>query len=306
MARIFARRLVEMALSMVAATLVVFILARISGDPTQLLVPIDATPEEIEAKRHELGLDRPLYEQYADFLTDALRGDLGTSIRLNRPVSEIVLQRLPTSLTLAGLAIAIAMVVGVPLGVLAATHEGTGWDAFARGIAFVGQAAPPFAVGITLILLLGVTFPIFPVSGGGGLEHYVLPAITLGWFIAAGVVRLVRSSLLEVLSAGHIVFLRAEGIGELSVVWLHALRSGIPPTITYISFMFGIIIGSAVVIETVFTLPGLGRTAYSAVLNRDYPMLQGVVLAWVAIVLIVQLLSDVLQSWIDPRIRGLL
>jgi len=282
---------------------IVFALARISGSPADVVLSPDATPADRVAYIARMGLDRPLTHQYSVFLMHALRGDWGTSIRTGRPATELVAERLVNSLKLATAALVVTLAIGLPLGVLAAVDRGGLWDRFGMAFALLGQSVPAFWMGIVLILVFSVLLGWLPTSGMGSWRHYVLPALVMGWGISAGVVRLLRSSMLEVLGMDFVRVARAKGLAEALVVTKHAFMNALIPVITFVGFMYGVIIASAIVIEVVFGWPGLGRLAYESTLWRDYPVLQLTVVVWAALVIAINLLVDVTYVLVAPRLR---
>ena len=303
MRRFLAVRLVQSLATLLLLSLAVFILARATGDPLSLILPMAATEEDYANARRYLGLDRPLPEQYVSFLVRAARGDFGTSLRARRPVNELLRERFPNSLKLAGFAMALSLLVAFPLGVAAAARKGTLVDTAAKTVAALGQALPTFFVGIVLIEVVAGRLQWLPAGGTGGLAHYVLPGVTLGWFVLAGLMRLLRSSVLEVLDADYVRTARAKGATERAVVWRHALRNALIPVVTFAGVSFATLVTTAVVVETVFAWPGMGRLAYEAISGRDFPVIQAVVLVTGAVVAAVNLAVDLLYVWIDPRIR---
>ena len=284
-------------------SVVVFGLARTTGNPVHLLVPISASPEQRAATTERLGLDKPLISQYGIYLQDLIRGDLGTSLRTGRPVSELVIPRLANSLKLGTATMILSLLVSIPLGVLGAVHRGGLWDRLATGVALVGQSVPPFWSGIVAILVFSVTLGWLPTSGIGGWQHYVLPVLTLSLFTSAGVVRLVRSSMLEELNSEYIVLAKIKGLRPLYVVWKHALRNALIPVVTFSGFMYGIIIAAALTTEVVFSWPGLGRLAFEAVGWRDFPVLQATVLIFAMIIIGINFIVDLIYLFLDPRMR---
>jgi peptide/nickel transport system permease protein len=301
--RFLLRRLTQSALTLFLLSLAVFGLARMTGDPLTLVLPLGATDEDFKNARHYLGLDQPLYVQYARFIGQAAMGDFGVSIRARRPVNELLAARFPNSLKLAAFSLCLAMLFAFPLGVLAAVWRDTPLDRGARLVSTLGQALPTFWVGIVLIEVLSGRLQWFPAGGTGGFTHYLLPGFTLGWFVMAGMQRLLRSSLLEVLDSDFVRTARAKGAAERAVVWRHALRNALIPVVTFIGVYFSILVTTAIVVETVFAWPGMGRLAYDAITSRDFPVIQAVVMVTGAIVVAVNLLVDALYALIDPRIR---
>jgi peptide/nickel transport system permease protein len=298
------RRLAEMALALLVMSLIVFLLARALGDPVNLLLSEFATEADREALTRELGLDRALPVQYMTFLLDTLRGDLGNSVMgARQPVLDMILDRLPASLWLATVALVLSVVMGLPLGVAAAVRRGTWVDAAVRLVALIGQAVPIFWLGIVLMFVFGVQLGWLPTSGYGSARHFVLPATTMGLFTLAAVARLTRVSMLEALDSEYVRLARIKGLAEKAVIFKHALSNSLVPVLTYMGAFFATMITGAVVIETVFGWPGIGRLAYEAILARDYPLLQGVVLVTTALFMVANMLVDVAHAWIDPRVR---
>ncbi len=303
MAKLILTRLLQAFITLLMTSLIVFVLARSSGSPADLVLPTDATPAERTAYIERMGLDKPIAQQYLIFLGDALQGDFGTSIRTGAPATELVFERVGRTLTLATLGLLVALAISVPLGVMAAVHRGRAWDRFSMGFALLGQSTPAFWLGILLILIFAVWLRWLPSSGVGSWQHYILPSVVLGWSISAGIVRLLRSSMLEVLDAEFVKLARAKGLSERVVIWKHALRNALIPVVTFIGFMYGVIIASGVVIEVVFGWPGLGYLAYESTLWRDFPVLQLSVLVYTAIIVGINFLVDLSYGLIDPRVR---
>jgi peptide/nickel transport system permease protein len=298
-----AARVGQALLTLLASSVIVFALVRTSGSPVDLILPPDSTPAERQAAIRRLGLDRPLSYQYGAFLWNALQGDWGTSLRTGRPATELVMERLGNSLKLATAAIGITLLLSIPLGVLAAVNRAGPWDRLGMAFAVLGQSLPAFWLGIILMLVFAVWLRWLPTSGMESWRHYVLPAVVLGWGISAGVVRLLRSSMLEVLDSEFVKLARTKGLSEARVVWKHALRNALVPVITFSGFMYGVIIAAAIVVEVVFSWPGLGRLAYESTLWRDFPVLQLTVLTWTALVIAINFLVDLSYGLVDPRVR---
>jgi peptide/nickel transport system permease protein len=281
----------------------VFAALRLSGDPAATMLPGDASVEELGALRRQLGLDRPLWLQYFQFLGAAVTGDFGTSFRHQQPALPLVLERLPATLELAGAALLLAVSLALPLGILAAVHRGKIVDVAAMAFAVIGQATPYFWMGIMLILIVSVELGWLPTSGRGGLERLILPAITLGTHFAAALARLTRTSMLEVFGQQFVTTARAKGLSEWSVVLGHALKNAAVPVITLIGLQFGTLLGGAVVTETIFAWPGVGRLAVQSVFVRDYPVVQAGVFVLALTFVAINLLVDLLYGVLDPRIR---
>jgi len=303
MQRYILLRLLQGAVLLVVLAFVVFALARLTGNPADLLLREDATAEDRAHLLRALGLDRPTHEQLAIFLRGALQGDLGQSIRYRRPAVEIFFERLPNTLTLVPLALLGAVVIAIPLGMLAAVRRGTWIDRIASGFAVLGIATPSFWLGIVLIYVFSIQLGWLPSARMGGPAHYVLPAITLGAFLVAGMMRLVRSSVLEVLDSEFVKLARIKGLSQTVVLWKHCLRNALIPVVTLFGVFFALLVTGAIVTETVFAWPGVGRLTYEAVIFRDYPLLQAVILLKAVIVLGVNLVVDILYAYLDPRVR---
>ena len=281
----------------------VFVALRMSGDPAATMLPGEASVEELTALRKTLGLDRPLGIQYVRFLADALRGDFGVSFRHQQDALPLVLERLPATLELAFAALLLAVVVALPLGILAALHRGRIVDVLAMGFAVVGQATPYFWMGLMLILVVSVELAWLPTSGRGGVAHLVLPAVTLGTHFAAVLARLTRTTMLETLTQNYVTTARAKGLGEGTVILAHALKNAAVPVVTLIALQFGTLLGGAVVTETIFAWPGVGRLAVQSIFVRDYPVVQASVFVLALTFVAINLMVDLLYGVLDPRIR---
>jgi peptide/nickel transport system permease protein len=301
--RFILRRVAQSVVLLFVLALIIFALARVSGNPADLLLREDATQEDRADLLRTLGLDRPVHEQLYLFLAGAVRGDLGESIRYRKPAAEVFFERLPNTLQLLPLAMVGALVVAIPLGVLAAVYRGTIIDRVSGAIAVLGIATPSFWLGIVLIYVFSIKLGLLPSSRMGGPSHYVLPAITLGLFLVAGMMRLVRSSLLEVMGSEFVKLARLKGLSQTVVIWKHCLRNALIPVTTLFGVYFALLITGAIVTETVFAWPGVGRLTYEAVIFRDYPLLQAVILLKAIIVLGVNLGVDILYAYLDPRVR---
>src|SRR5690606_31859425 len=247
---------------------------------------------------------KPLVQQYGTFIGKALQGDLGKSLLgEQRPALEMVLERLPASLKLAAVAFVFSMLLGIPLGVMAAVRQNGAGDIGARLLALLGQSVPAFWLGLVLMYVFSVRLGWLPTSGMGDWNHYILPALTMGLFTTAAVTRLVRSSMLDALSSDYIKLARIKGLRESVVIWKHALRNSLIPVLTFMGTFFATMITGAVVVETVFSWPGIGRLAFEAILNRDFPLIQAVVLFMTALFIVINLIVDLIYGWVDPRIR---
>ena len=303
--RYVAQRSVHSLILLVGVSVVVFLLLHIvPGDPAQVLLGEQATPQRVAEVRRALGLDRPLPEQYWRFLSRAARGDFGQSIRAMRPVLPYVLERLPATLELSAGALLISAGLGIPLGVLAAARRHSVWDRLSMGLALLAQSAPNFWVGLILIALVSVKLGILPVSGRGGLDHLVLPSVTLAIFFVGLVVRLTRSGMLEVLAQDYVRTAGAKGLPERLVIFRHALKNAMIPIVTVLGLQVGTLLGGAVVTETVFAWPGMGQLAVQAIYQRDYPVVQCIVLLLGAAFVLINWAVDVSYSFLDPRIQS--
>ena len=303
MQRYLIGRVFQALVSIFVISIIVFVVARMIGDPTVLLVPPEAGPEEIADLRTRLGIDRPIYEQYLTFIGNALRGDFGQSFKWKEPALGLVLDRLPATLQLTLVAMFVATLIAIPVGVLSSMNAGSGFDRFGKAFALLGQSAPTFWVGIMLMLVFSVQFRLFPVGGRGGLQHLVLPAVTLGWYMMAAVTRLTRSTMLDVLDAEYIKMARIKGAPERIVILKHALKNAAIPVVTLISLQFAALMGGAVITGTIFAWPGVGRLAVDAIMARDYPVVQTVVFVSSILFVTINLVVDVLYAYLDPRIR---
>ncbi|MEK6227308.1 MAG: ABC transporter permease [Chloroflexota bacterium] len=297
------QRLVQGVLVLLGVTTIVFALTFVAGDPASTLAPLDTTPAELEAFRHNMGLDRPVPVQYLDFLAHAVRGDFGMSYSSHEPAMGVVLERLPATLRLTGAAVLFALVVAIPLGLLAAMNHDRWIDSAARFFAFLGQSIPVFLLGMVLILVFAVGLRWLPSSGGESWKSLILPAISVGAFSAAVLARLLRSSLLEVLSQEYIRTAYAKGLRGRTVVVRHALRNAALPFVTMLGLQVGFLLSGAVVAETIFAYPGMGRLAVEAISRKDVPVIQSFVTIAAVIVIAANLFVDLLYTRIDPRIR---
>jgi len=303
MGRFIVRRLLQGVILLVLVAAVVFILGRLTGNPVDLMLPEDATAEDRARMIETLGLDGPLHTQFLKFVGNALQGDLGTSIRMRQPALDVFLSRLPNTLAIIPWALLLAMVVGIPLGVIAALNRGNLVDRAAGTVAVLGIATPNFWLGIVLIFVFSVELGWFPSGRMGGPDHYVLPVITLGTFLTAGFMRLSRSSMLDVMESEFVKLARIKGLSERVVIWKHCLRNALIPLLTLWGVFVGNLITGAIITETVFAWPGVGRLTYEAVIYRDFPLLQAVIILKAILILSINLVVDILYAYVDPRIR---
>jgi peptide/nickel transport system permease protein len=303
MKAVFAKGLVNALISILGASLIIFVISRLSGDPVALMLPMDAPQSAVTALRQELGLDRPMWEQYLLFLWKAVQGDFGMSYRWQMPALTLVFERLPATIALASAAFAFSLILAIPLGVLSAVYRGSWIDQIGRIIAMLGQAVPAFWVGLILILVFAVGLGWLPAFGAGGVQHVILPAIALGWYPVAAQTRIIRSGMLEVLESDYIRMGRAVGTPERLLIWKYAFRNALLPLVTIMGVYIASMLSGAFVVETVFAWPGLGRTVVEAVFSRDYPVVQAGVLITSILFVLSNFLVDLSYSLIDPRIR---
>jgi peptide/nickel transport system permease protein len=301
--RFLAVRLFHAVFVVLGATLIVFFLIRLTGDPAALLAPPSSTQADIDLLRHQLGLDRPVTVQYLDYLYGLLHFDLGESIRFRRPASDLIFERLPATAELAFASIVLALLMSVPLGIVAAIRQGSAVDAFARVFALLGQSVPVYWSGIVFILLFSVILRWLPVSGRAEWTSIILPAVTIALYMTASLTRLIRSSMLEVIGQQYIKTAIAKGITRRAVVLRHALRNALLPVSTMVGLQIGTLLSGAVITETVFAWPGIGQLSTQAVFARDFPLVQAIVLVTALFLVLINLLVDIAYLYIDPRIR---
>ena len=297
------RRLVRTIVVLWGVTTIVFVVTRLSGDPIALIVPPEAPRAEIERVRAQFGFDRPLPVQYGIFIRRAVVGDFGQSIRQRQPAMRLALDRLPATLQLAAWSFLFAVVVGVPLGIIAGVRPRSLWDNVTMTVAVVGQAVPTFYLGILLIIFVAVRLGWLPVGGRGDWKTLVLPVVTLGTYAMASIARLTRSAMLEVMSQDYVRTARAKGLSEWAVTLRHGFRNALIPVVTIMGLQFGTLLGGAVVTETIFAWPGLGLLAINGIGSRDYPVVQAAVFLAAVSFVIINLVVDLLYSQLDPRIR---
>jgi peptide/nickel transport system permease protein len=285
------------------ATLVFALIHFIPGDPAQAMLGEGAAPEDVAQLRARLGLDRPLAVQYASFLQGLVRGDLGVSLRNNQPVTQQILERMPATAELAFASMTVAVLFAVPLGIIAAVWRGTGVDFGAMTLSLVGISVPNFWLGPLLAIVFSVELGWLPVGGRGTLAHLVLPAVTLGAALAAILARMTRTSLLEELREPYVLAARAKGVSRSRAVLHHAFRNSLIPIVTILGLQFGVVLTGAVITETIFAWPGIGRLLIQSISFRDYPLVQGCVLLIAVTYVGVNLLTDLTYGFLDPRIR---
>jgi peptide/nickel transport system permease protein len=303
MTRFIIIRVIQAIITLFGISILIFVLVRASGDPADLFRTSMSTEEDIARIRTNLGLDKPLYEQYWIFLSGMFQGDLGESIVKERPVTEMIAERLPNTLSLTVSSFVVSMLLAFFLGILGATRRDTFLDNGVKFIAILGQALPGFWVAIMAILVFSVYWQIFPPYGTGSPAHFVLPVVTMAFFLMPGMMRLVRSSMLDVLDSEYIKLARIKGLPERIVIWKHALRNSLIAPLTTAGMLFAMLITGAIVTENVFGWPGVGRLSIEALVSRDFPVIQGITLMVAVVVLLVNLLVDITYAYVDPQIR---
>ena len=303
MRRFVLRRVGYAVVSLFLLSVTIFLFVRVTGDPTVLLVEPGASQADLDALRHDLGLDRSLVVQYGTFVKGLVRGDFGKSFYYRTPVLELYLSRLPNSLLLAIAAMAFSLLIGIPSGIMAAVRVGGWWDSAGKLFALLGLSMPSFWVGLLLILFFSVYLGWLPSSGSGTVLHVLMPAFALGWYFAAAHMRLTRSSMLEVLGSEYVKLARLKGLPEIRVIAKLAFKNALIPVLTLAGINLVLMVNVAVVVETVFAWPGIGRLLYEGIAFRDFPVVQATVLLAGSMIVIVNLVVDLLYAVIDPRIR---
>jgi len=303
MKRYILKRLIQSIVCLIGITIIVFSLARLSGDPVQLMASPESTKEDLEQIRETLGLDKPLYVQYWKYISGVIRGDFGRSLRWNVSCLDLFLDRFPNTVQLAIAAMGLAVFIGLPVGVLSAFKVGRWFDSFGKAFALMGQGIPVFWLGIMLILIFSVSLKLLPTSGTGNWTNMVMPTVTLGWVFTAYIVRLSRSSMLDVLGSEYIKMARIMGSPEFIVVGKDALKNALPPILTMGALSFVHLLGGTVITETVFNWPGVGRLIVDAIFSRDFPLVQTCVLIISSMFIFTNLVVDILYAYLDPRIR---
>ncbi|MGH8057688.1 MAG: ABC transporter permease [Candidatus Entotheonellia bacterium] len=303
MHRFIVRRILYSLVTIFILSLTIFAVVRLTGDPALLMAEPGARPEDLERVRMQWGLNSPWPIQYLSFLQNVITGELGKSFNYRLPVSELYLQRLPNSLQLALAATLISILVGVPAGILSAVRVNTWWDYIGTVIALLGLSIPGFWLGLVLILVFSVWLEWLPTSGTGDWQHLVMPAVALGWYFAASLLRLSRSSMLEVLRSDYIKLARLKGVPESVVIAMHGFKNALIPVLTLAGVNLVVMVNAAVIIEVIFAWPGIGRLLYEGIFQRDFPLVQGVVVMAGFMIVGVNLVVDILYAYIDPRIR---
>ena len=303
MQRYILMRVVQAIVTLLLLSLAIFLSVHVTGDPATYLLGPEGTRDDYEQLKKNLGLDRPLYVQYADFLGDIVRADFGKSVIVGRPARELLLNRLPATLQLAGVAFLLTMIVGIPLGILSAVKRDSIFDQTGKFFAVAGIAAPSFWIAIMLVLLFGGILGWLPTYGRGGIDHFILPAFVLSWHSMAGVLRLSRSSMLEVLDGEYVKFARIKGLTERLVIYKHALKNAVIPVLTFSGLTLAGLLNGSVVIEVVFAWPGIGQLMLQGIQTRDFPIVQATVLAAGFFYVATALVVDILYAYVNPRIR---
>ncbi|HDG97446.1 MAG: ABC transporter permease [Deltaproteobacteria bacterium] len=303
MQRYLTKRFLQSLIVIFGITVIVFVIIHLTGDPTDLLLPPEAGPAERELFRHELGLDRPIYVQYFDFLKNIAHGDFGQSFRHQTSAFSLVIKALPATIELTIAAMSLSIVIALPIGIISAIRPRSCYDRLGMTFALLGQSIPVYWAGIMLILLFAVTLGWLPSTGRGGIEHLILPAITLGLFSTAAIARFTRSSMLDVLDTDYIRTARIKGLSEYIVVLKHALKNASIPVLTITSLQFGRMLSGAVITEMIFSWPGVGRIAVQAIYNRDFPVVQTAVFVTSVIFVGINFLVDIIYTYLDPRIK---
>jgi ABC-type dipeptide/oligopeptide/nickel transport system permease component len=297
------RRILYSLVTLLILSLTIFVVVRLTGDPAALMAEPGARPEDLARVRAQWGLDRSWPVQYLSFLKNIVQGELGKSFNYRMPVSELYFERLPNSLQLALAATLVSILVGVPAGIVSAVRVNSWWDNVGKVVAIMGLAIPNFWLGLVFILVFAVWLGWLPTSGKGDWQHLLMPAISLGWYFAASLLRLTRSSMLEVLRSEYVKLARLKGLPEYVVVAMHAFKNALVPVFTLAGINLVIMVNAAVVIEVIFAWPGIGRLLYEGIFQRDFPLVQGVVVMIGIMFIIVNLIIDILYAYIDPRIR---
>ena len=296
-------RVLHSLITLLVVSFLVFGMGRLSGNPLDILLPEDATQEQYDRLNQRWGFDKPIVVQYLKFIQNALQGDLGDSLVKPDSAMELVAERLPATFQLAIFSLAISTIIAVPIGVLAAVKRDTPFDYFGKIIALLGQSVPSFWLGLMLMWVFAVQLDWLPASGTGSIKNMIMPAIALGWFQVAAVMRLLRSSMLDVLDSEYVKLARIKGLSESRVVWKHCLRNAAIGPLTYYGVIAGILLTGSVITEQVFQWPGTGLLAIEAVRNRDFPVLQAVIIVFAGIFVACNLIVDILYAYLDPRIR---
>ncbi len=303
MQRFIVLRILQGLLAVFVISLIVFALSRVAGDPLAAIFDDEASKEQLDRVRMEWGLDQPLHIQYLTYMGRLLTGDLGTSFKWDRPVLDLIVEKLPATIQLSGFALIITGVIAFPIGVLSAVKKDTWFDSGAKMFAILGQSAPTFAVGLILMWIFAVQFGWLPTSGKGGIEHMLLPGFALGYYNVAAIMRLTRSSMLDVLDTEYVKLARIKGIPEWKIVWKHCFRNALIVPLTYFSLILAVLITGSVVIETIFAWPGIGQLVIQAINTKDHITVQAIVMLFALLYIGINILTDIVYAYVDPRIR---
>lgn len=303
MKRLLWKRLKRSILVILGVSMLAFLFVHLSGDPAALMLPLDASPEQVATLRHSLGLDDPLWLQYLRFMQQAVTGDFGMSIRHKQPALGLILERLPATLELSVASLAISLLIAVPLGVWTATNRRSLGDHAGTLLGVFGQSMPVFWIALMLQLVFGLLVPILPISGRGSLTQLILPALSLGMYSTATIMRLLKSNMVEVLQQDYVRTARAKGLSQKLVTIKHALRNALLPVVTVVGMQIGVLLGGAVITESIFAWPGVGRLMVQAINNRDIPLVQAGVFVLAIGIVLINLATDLIYTWLDPRIR---
>ncbi len=303
MTQFIVRRILYSIVTLFILSGTIFLVVRLTGDPVLLLAEAGASTEDLDRVRRQWGLDRSWPVQYLAFMENAVKGELGKSFNYRMPVSELYFERLPNSLTLGLAATAISLLIGVPAGIVSAVKVNSWWDNAAKGIGLLGLSIPGFWLGLVLILVFSVWLRWLPTSGSGDWRHVIMPAVALGWYFAASMLRLTRSSMLEVLGSEYIKLAKLKGLPEVVVIGMHAFKNALIPVLTLAGVNMVVMINAAVIVEVIFAWPGIGRLLYEGIFQRDFPLVQGVVIMAGFMIVGINLVVDVVYALIDPRIR---
>lgn len=303
MAKFIIGRFAQMLATLVIVAIIAFGLARLAGDPVPLLMPAQASQADLDFFRNQLGLDKPVHEQFLRFLGNMARGDFGDSFRYDQPALALIFDRLPVTIYLAMTSMVFAALLGLPMGIVAAVTRNSWLDVVIRTAATVGQSTPLFWLALMLMLFFAVTLRWTPTSGYGTWQHFILPTVTLGWFSAASIARLTRSSMIEVLQSDFIRLQRLCGLPQHLIVLRHALRNAAAPIVTFMALQLGALLGGAVITETIFAWPGFGQLMVNAILFRDFPVIQAAIVVTAVVFLVINLLVDITYRILDPRVQ---
>ena len=303
MQRYIAKRIFYGLISVWLLTIIIFLAIRITGDPARIMAEPGAGEEDLQLLRKKFGLDRPIHFQYYTFISKIARGDFGNSFQYKYPCLELYLQRLPNSIQLGLSAFIISLVLGIPLGIISAIKVNTLWDKIASTFGVLGMSMPGFWLGMLFILIFSVKLGVMPSGGMGSLKHLVMPAFSLGWYFTAAHLRMVRSSMLEVLGTDYVKFARLKGVPEVLVVVKHSFKNALLPVVTLAGINLVLILNVTVIVEIVFSWPGIGRLLYQSIIVRDFPMVQTITLVAGIMMVVINLFVDILYALIDPRIR---